>query len=244
MIVRVNDRGPFLHNRIMDLSYAAALKVGYLSSGSGLIEVEMLSPADIAAGRIPVTTNSLYIAAATANGRRREPVPAGATDAPVAATGEPSIAAAASASAPSIVPVAMEPLPEPASSPTARAPDPATVATATPPLPASYAARGIPSDLIPDPSPPPKLPEVATSAGYYLQLGAFRVRAGADSFAAHVTREIDPAIASKVHVSDANGFYRVRIGPYALRADADSAASDLRAAIAQPVVVMPEGSVR
>ena len=49
VIVRVNDRGPFLHNRIMDLSYAAAVKLGYLSSGSELIEVQMLTAADIAA---------------------------------------------------------------------------------------------------------------------------------------------------------------------------------------------------
>lgn len=47
VIVRVNDRGPFLSSRIIDLSYAAALKLGYLDKGSSELEVERLLPADI-----------------------------------------------------------------------------------------------------------------------------------------------------------------------------------------------------
>ncbi|WP_211461255.1 septal ring lytic transglycosylase RlpA family protein [Collimonas silvisoli] len=47
VIVRVNDRGPFHSSRIIDLSYTAALKLGYLGSGSGQLEVERLLPADI-----------------------------------------------------------------------------------------------------------------------------------------------------------------------------------------------------
>ncbi|HWW06525.1 septal ring lytic transglycosylase RlpA family protein [Collimonas sp.] len=49
VIVRVNDRGPFHSSRIIDLSYTAALKLGYLGSGSGQLEVERLLPADIVA---------------------------------------------------------------------------------------------------------------------------------------------------------------------------------------------------
>jgi rare lipoprotein A len=47
IIVRVNDRGPFHSTRIIDLSYTAALKLGYVDSGSGQMEVERLLPADI-----------------------------------------------------------------------------------------------------------------------------------------------------------------------------------------------------
>ena len=47
VIVRINDRGPFHSTRIIDLSYTAALKLGYLSSGSGELEVERLLPAEI-----------------------------------------------------------------------------------------------------------------------------------------------------------------------------------------------------
>ncbi|MBT8087811.1 MAG: septal ring lytic transglycosylase RlpA family protein [Gammaproteobacteria bacterium] len=39
VIVRVNDRGPFVHNRIIDLSYAAAMKLGMIRDGTGLVEV-------------------------------------------------------------------------------------------------------------------------------------------------------------------------------------------------------------
>lgn len=47
IIVRINDRGPFHSARIMDLSYTAALKLGYLGKGSSLMEIERLLPADI-----------------------------------------------------------------------------------------------------------------------------------------------------------------------------------------------------
>jgi rare lipoprotein A len=43
VIVRVNDRGPFLHDRIMDLSYVAAYKLGYVNNGSAEVEVESIA---------------------------------------------------------------------------------------------------------------------------------------------------------------------------------------------------------
>jgi len=46
VIVRVNDRGPFLHGRIIDLSYAAAHKVGVAAKGSGEVVVEAILPPD------------------------------------------------------------------------------------------------------------------------------------------------------------------------------------------------------
>lgn len=44
VVVRINDRGPFLHGRLIDLSYAAARKLGYLDKGSALVEVEAVDP--------------------------------------------------------------------------------------------------------------------------------------------------------------------------------------------------------
>lgn len=41
--VRVNDRGPFLHNRLIDLSYAAATKLGVVDTGTGLVQVSSIS---------------------------------------------------------------------------------------------------------------------------------------------------------------------------------------------------------
>jgi rare lipoprotein A len=40
VVVRINDRGPFHSNRIIDLSYAAAVKIGIAAKGSGMVEVE------------------------------------------------------------------------------------------------------------------------------------------------------------------------------------------------------------
>ena len=43
VIVKVNDRGPFVHNRIIDLSYAAAMKLDMVTSGTSLVEVEAIT---------------------------------------------------------------------------------------------------------------------------------------------------------------------------------------------------------
>jgi len=44
VVVRINDRGPFLHDRIMDLSYTAAFKLGIVGNGSSEVEVESIVP--------------------------------------------------------------------------------------------------------------------------------------------------------------------------------------------------------
>jgi len=44
VIVKINDRGPFHENRIIDLSYAAASRLGILGKGTGLVEVEAIDP--------------------------------------------------------------------------------------------------------------------------------------------------------------------------------------------------------
>lgn len=68
VIVRVNDRGPFHANRVLDLSYAAALKLGVTSSGSATVELERLTFDEIRNGAW----------------RKDDPGPALATDVPVA----------------------------------------------------------------------------------------------------------------------------------------------------------------
>ncbi|HEY0802323.1 MAG TPA: septal ring lytic transglycosylase RlpA family protein, partial [Steroidobacteraceae bacterium] len=42
VVVRVNDRGPFVGNRIIDLSYTAASKLGMLRNGTAMVEVRSL----------------------------------------------------------------------------------------------------------------------------------------------------------------------------------------------------------
>ena len=44
VIVKINDRGPFHDNRIIDLSYAAAARLDILGKGTGLVEVQAIDP--------------------------------------------------------------------------------------------------------------------------------------------------------------------------------------------------------
>jgi rare lipoprotein A (peptidoglycan hydrolase) len=44
VVVRINDRGPYSHGRIIDLSYAAAKQLGMIDSGVALVRVEVLGP--------------------------------------------------------------------------------------------------------------------------------------------------------------------------------------------------------
>ncbi len=50
IIVRVNDRGPFVGTRIIDLSYEAARRLGYAVKGTARVEVERITMAEIASG--------------------------------------------------------------------------------------------------------------------------------------------------------------------------------------------------
>lgn len=55
VVVRINDRGPFHENRLIDLSYAAAVKIGVWPKGTGLVEVRAIDPQhpDAAPARTP-----------------------------------------------------------------------------------------------------------------------------------------------------------------------------------------------
>jgi len=58
VVVRVNDRGPFIEDRLIDLSYTAAHRLGMLAGGSTMVEVESIIP-DASGARVaaaPVQT--------------------------------------------------------------------------------------------------------------------------------------------------------------------------------------------
>src|SRR5690606_23558434 len=50
VVVRINDRGPFIDGRVIDLSYVAAYKLDTLKHGTGEVIVEWISPDDIRSG--------------------------------------------------------------------------------------------------------------------------------------------------------------------------------------------------
>ncbi len=157
VVVRVNDRGPFHDGRIVDLSYAAAVKIGIRDRGTGRVEVVGLSPGenarhdyDAVASRQPASDAPAAAVATAGNGALQ--LPPGVR----IATGRPQPATTAAApAAPSamdrliegVLPIsaanASERPPEPqvASVPPAAAAT-ATVATAASASPAAPASAG------------------------------------------------------------------------------------------------------
>ena len=55
VIVRVNDRGPFVKNRLIDMSYAAAIELDMTGAGTALVEVEALTQAKVATSSPEIT---------------------------------------------------------------------------------------------------------------------------------------------------------------------------------------------
>ena len=92
VVVRVNDRGPFVGNRIIDLSYSAAAKLDMLRNGTAMVEVRTIDPS-----APPAIT-----ASAT-------PAPAAAPPAATALTIVAPAAAAPASSAPAAAPAATAP---------------------------------------------------------------------------------------------------------------------------------------
>lgn len=80
VVVRVNDRGPFHDNRVVDLSYAAASRIGMLNKGTALVEIRAIDPAAPGAPQV-----------------RLAQAPAAATSPPAAARTPPPAAAGAAA---------------------------------------------------------------------------------------------------------------------------------------------------
>jgi rare lipoprotein A len=134
VIVRVNDRGPFLHNRVIDLSYAAAHRIGIAQRGSGEVEVVAIIPGDVAR---PTSTPLPPVVLADKGSASNLPSGSASASAPVTT--------AALAPAPVITPVpsAAPAVTPPASTSTpAAATPPSAVAVTTETLPVQSAPAG------------------------------------------------------------------------------------------------------
>ncbi len=207
VLVRVNDRGPFVKGRIVDLSYTAALKLGVLR-GLAIVELERITFEDIRTGawrRDGVDTAAVAVAvppAAAAVATAASPVPEPV--APVLAA-LPNAANASAASVASLPPVAPNVSDTPAEPPIAIAP-------AAP----AY---------------------TAPARGFWVQLGAFRERSGAEDFQRRVMADHDwltPLLAVFID----QPLFRLQAGPYPSRDDARSAAEQIRSALRLvPVIV-------
>jgi rare lipoprotein A len=175
VVLRVNDRGPFHSDRIIDLSYTAALKLDLLR-GVAPVEVERITYEDIRTGAW-----------------RRGSVPGDDADGN-------TVAAAAAVPA-----VAVDPPAVPA----------APIRSETTP------SRAFTTE----------------ARGWWVQLGAFRERGGAESFQQRVASELD-WIAPLLAIFNEAPMHRLQAGPYASRDEAASAAERVRAELKLvPVIV-------
>ncbi|HMA00271.1 MAG TPA: septal ring lytic transglycosylase RlpA family protein [Steroidobacteraceae bacterium] len=98
VVVRVNDRGPFVGNRIIDLSYTAASRLDMLRNGTAMVEVRALDAP--AAAPDPGMTLSSAAAASPAGGRTGPAASAAAASGAAASGAAASAAAASTAAAP------------------------------------------------------------------------------------------------------------------------------------------------
>lgn len=233
VVVRINDRGPFHENRIIDLSYAAAVKIGVWPKGTGLVEVRAIDPDHPDAPGTLVSSGAASSTPPPARGvggqsTYSDPVGAGRVaprPSTIAATAPAGVAsrsagAAANASRASSR-VAFQP-------PTDASPSGAAIAAIVPPpmrpvtAPSTgdIASASIASALPPEPSAPPAVPTVNPKPKIYLQVGAFSDLANAS----RVADQLDKAGLGPVSIiqADINGHNvrRVRVGPLA---DVDTA---------------------
>ncbi|MES2831986.1 MAG: septal ring lytic transglycosylase RlpA family protein [Pseudomonadota bacterium] len=224
VIVRVNDRGPFHSGRIIDLSYTAALKLGYLSRGSSELEVERLLPDEIA--RI----NSGQQGSVTRMAGSLTSIPSSAK--PITQSNN----------APVSLPVSLlpssNPLPNspPSSAPSAAVPGlspsstMAAVSVVTTPVASSL------EDFLasqPD-SAVPTLP-----GGFYLQFGAFSQIANADTMRERLMQAWPPTLPT-LSTQPNGAVFRLVSGPFATRDDALRAAALLAdGSLEKPLIVQP-----
>ncbi|MBI2959531.1 MAG: septal ring lytic transglycosylase RlpA family protein [Betaproteobacteria bacterium] len=102
VIVRINDRGPFRSERVIDLSWSAAAKLGYAEIGSALVEVEAITAADmpvLASRRGAQAPAPIASARGEAVARARPVAPAPASEASLLDPAPPRAAAPAPAAA-------------------------------------------------------------------------------------------------------------------------------------------------
>ena len=203
VVVRVNDRGPFVGNRIIDLSYTAAAKLDMLRNGTAMVDVRTIDPMTppvFTASTAPVAPAGAGPAVAT---------PAAATPPSAASPTAASPTAAPSAAAPAaaaltVVPFAdaspatpQPPVPQPATAPGASPVQSSATAVQSSATPAQSSAAGA----------------TFTRSPLFIQAGAFSDPANAERMA----EKLRGGNLGKVFVRDdviaGRRMYRVRIGP-------------------------------
>jgi rare lipoprotein A len=216
VVVRVNDRGPFHDGRVMDLSLAAAVKLGVYPAGTGRVRVEALQPGDTSTGTtFAAAPASTPLDAATRHYRYPMRSADGQANAQGfddwmkqrgvrVATGRPALLASNDARPPSV------PLPAVAAAAPVAAPADAALAAVAP-------MQAAPADAITvSPLPPPPAGDAIT-----LQVASFSTRDNADR--ALATLRSAGIQGGQLLDAVANGLpiWRLRVGPVPAVAEAE-----------------------
>jgi rare lipoprotein A len=106
VVVRINDRGPFVANRIIDLSYSAAARLDMIRNGTAFVQVEVLTPAaPTLTAAMPVSTQAAQAASVGVSSvPALSPAPASQPPAPAASAAPAAPAAPAGLSAQAAIP--------------------------------------------------------------------------------------------------------------------------------------------
>ena len=223
--VRINDRGPYVGNRIIDLSYAAAQQIGLIEPGTGEVEIavvkmgrgELEPPAPYV---VDIVEPAQKIAVGSGEPPRVDfPLPSGRTATPAEDLTVDSVQVVeerqgvrtrrqVAADGRTIENVAVD----------------EEAAVMIPSAPGHTAAERLDREQRPVAAPAQRSAQASAASQHYVQLGAFAVEANARALADRVTR-----IGQTATVSLADGLHRVRIGPFPTRDEAVRARTALEA---------------
>lgn len=234
VIVRVNDRGPFLHNRVIDLSYAAAHKLGYVNKGTARVRVERITRKQIASGswggksswfgtdsaEKSVAAPAVKSAATAAAVTQSVAVNTVSSTATVLQTVEPDpMEAIISAQSITIEPVAtFEP---------DRAPSADAVSAGKKFIEEGVFVMADGSSSVEE-ARVEMVPIQTAGNRYVIQLGVFKDKVNAEKLVAKVRAEIDPQLSSTTRVEASGASYKVLIGSGYLPDQARSLADEIK----------------
>ena len=219
-IVRINDRGPFVGDRIIDLSFAAAKKLGVDKKGLASVEVASIDPRDHD-GKVP---RHFQLAAdqqrkyKSERSRTEPETAAWSTDGPKPAPAQATeaIGTARSQRTPSLA--------ESGSSAVAAQQGQALAPAAA--VAAEPSASSLASDGVSD------------EQGLYLQVGAFGTRHNAEQMRQRLTSVLQDPVQVREGAGGTAAPYKVQVGPVSTRSDADSLSVKLASlGVGKPILV-------
>ncbi|MEO9121626.1 MAG: septal ring lytic transglycosylase RlpA family protein [Burkholderiaceae bacterium] len=209
VIVRINDRGPFLSNRIIDLSYVAAAKLGILGQGSAQVTVQAITNDDI-------RNNAVQIAAV------KPTSPA----APIAS----SVRLASATTPEALAPIQNTPSDRPVGDDNSAGTDDSLRDTGVARDAALLTSSSFRARTQSAGSTGPARATRVIDSGVYLQFGAFSGEENAARLAQTLNQHIGQIEARQASVQTADNLHKVQIGPYPSRTAAVNAAALIKQA--------------